>query len=177
MDKKKIFIALGVGIVLLTMLAACGGNTKAKTVSQFITNYNNEIKETLAKRIGKNEKSYRRFLNMCTISGNAADVGGMKMRELYEGDAVFMTMENNSIFQVQFAFKADIPADALFPMIEAATLATGDDYKEVFKKMGILTGKGYNIRHASEYEIDFGVNHYSFIWADDAFSFVIVIPK
>lgn len=177
MAKQKIFTALGIGIVLLTMLAACGGNTKPKTVSQFITNYNNEIKETLANRIGKNEKSYRHFLNMCTISDNAADVGGMKMRELYEGDAVFMTMENNSMFQVQFSFKPNIPTDSLFPMMEAATLAAGDDYKEVFKKMGILTGKGYNIRHSSEYETDFGGNHYSFVWVDEAFSLVIAIPK
>ena len=150
---------------------------KPKTVSQFITNYNNRIKETLANRIGERAEGYGRYVNICTISGNAADVGGMKMRELYRGEAVFMTMENNSIFQVQFAFQPQIPADALFPMIEAATLAAGDDYKEVFKKMGILTSKGYNIRHASEYETDFGVNHYSFVWADDAFSLVIVIPK
>ena len=118
MDKRKIFITLGVGIVLLVMLASFSGNTKPKTVSQFITNYNSRIKETIANRIGENSSGYKRFVSMCTISGNAADVGGMKMRELYGGNAVFMTMENNSIFQVQFAFKPDIPADALFPMME-----------------------------------------------------------
>lgn len=177
MNKGKIFIGLGVGIVFLIMLAMASGTSTPKTIDRFINNYNKEIKETLAARVGKNTEGYGRFVSICTISGNAADIGGMKMQELYRGSAVFMTMENNSSFQVQFAFKPEIPADALFPMIEAATLAAGDDYKKVFKNIGILKDNGYNIHHDTKYETDFSGKHYSFIWFDDGFSLVIFIPK
>ena len=168
MSKKKILIGVSVVIVLIMIIAAAGGSTP-KTVDQFITNYNNEIKNT-----ARNES----LAKSCSLNNVFTNPNGSKMKS-FSGDSIaFMTYDHSDSFSVNFNFvKESAATDAVFSMIEAAILASGDNPNEVMKNLGVLSGDRYNIPAQYEKNISLNSKEYALMSVDEYILFSINMSK
>lgn len=165
MNKRKIFTALGVGIVLLVMLAALGNSTP-RTPGQFIKNYNNAIRNSMNRHVaGKDVDSYVR---RCSINEYTKNFNGVRAN--FTGYA-----EPKPAFMFEFA--EDVSADEVFGIIDAAIEAVGDDYKKVDEALGILKGTNYNIRNGYQNDITLNGKEYLLEWVGGSIHFIIVITK
>ena len=165
MNKRKIFTALGGGIVLLIMLAALGNSTPV-TPNQFIKNYNNEIRDSMNRHVdGKDVNSYVR---RCSINEYTKNFNGVRANftGYSEPKPAFM-----------FQFSEDVSADELFGIIDAAILAVGDDYKKVDETLGILKGTNYNIKAGYQNDITLNGKEYLLEWVGGSINFIIIITK
>ena len=88
-----------------------------------------------------------------------------------------MANEHPKSFDVTFAMNKSISSDAIFSIIEAAILATGDDYNDVTKSLGILSGNQYNIPAEFNKEISFNKKKYKLGSMGDFIFFSVVITK
>lgn len=175
MNKKKILIGLGIVIVLLTMLAASSGSTP-KTIDQFISNYNNEIKKTAGARAEGPGKGV--LIGRCSIHDLETAINGSKMAQIYGEKGGFVSYDYTKSFTVGFALSKTIPSEAIFSVIEAAIAAAGDDYNSVMKSLGVLSGNQYNIPAEYNREIEFNRKKYALNSFDDMILFnVVSIPK
>ena len=168
MSKKKILIGVGIAFLLFIMLAAAGGSTP-KTVDQFISNYNSEIKNT-----ARNDS----IAKSCSLNNVVTNLNGSKMKSFFDDSIAFMTYDHSNSFSVVFNFvKESVSADVLFPMIEVAILASGDNPNEVMKNLGVLNGDRYNIPGTYEKKISFNSKEYSLMSVDEYIIFSIEMSK
>ena len=174
MNKGKIFIGLGVGIVLLMMLAAASGTSTPKTIDQFINNYNKGLEKVIASRF---KRAYKTVVDTCLINKVVTNVNGIKMQEIYVGDVAFMGRDYDKSFTASFAFNKKVDSKVIFSIIEAAILAAGDDYNSVMKSLGIMSGNQYSIPGEYNKEITFNKNKYFLTSIDDMILLNISIPK
>ena len=101
------------------------------------------------------------------------------MAKLYSSDdvAAFVANDQPKSFDVNFAMNKSISSDAIFSIIEAAILAAGDDYNDVTKSLGILSGNKYNIPAEFNKEISFNKKKYKLGSMGDFIFFSVVISK
>ena len=178
MAKKKTALIFSGVMLLLIMLAVSVGSTPTpKTVDQFISNYNNEIKNTAGKRVEK-YGGYSTLTSRCTLK-NIESMNGIKMALIYDssGESAFMSHNNANSFDVGFTLNKDISSDAIFSIIEAAILAAGDNDNEVANKLGILSGNQYHIPGEYQREISLNGKKYSLASFDNHIILLVVIPK
>lgn len=167
MSKKKILIGVGVALLLFIMLAAAGGSTP-KTVDQFIANYNREIKNTLG-----NESLVR----TCSLNNVVTNFSAAKMQEMSNGNVAFMGTEHPESLSIGFSFSHSTSPDVVFPVMEAAILASGEDCNNVTTKLGILNGNRYNIPGGYQKDIQLNGKRYSLMSVEEFIMLSINIPK
>lgn len=155
MSKKKIALIVCVGLVLLLIIS---GSLPPKTVNQFISNYNREIKNATSSR--------NISVANCSLDNIYNDYGIAK-GSIFNGNVIFEGNEYEKSFAVMFIFNETMPSEAIFAMIEAAIAASGEEYNKVCKAMGILSGNQYEIRGEQRAKTHLNGKDYSIVWADD----------
>ena len=167
MSKGKI-IAAGCCVAILVLMLMIGSTPK--TIEQFIDYYNKEIKNTAGTRnlivsdLTLNNVTYNPYRDA-------------KVKELLGGDMLFAGYDHASSIYVIICFNESVSAEKIFAVIEAAILASGEDYDKVAKSLGILTGTKYHINGGDNKETAFNKKTYSLFWVEDAITFTIDIPK
>ncbi|MBQ6296512.1 MAG: hypothetical protein IJK81_02240 [Selenomonadaceae bacterium] len=175
MNKGKIFIGLGVGIVLLIMLAAASGTSTPKNIGQFISNYNKEIQKVADKRAEGPGKGV--LIGRCSINNLETAINGSKVAAICNENGGFVSYDYQKSFTVGFALSKSISSNLIFSIIEAAILASGDDYNSVMKSLGVMSGNQYSIPGEYNREITFNKNKYFLTSVDDMILLNISIQK
>ena len=169
MAKRKIFVLSCLLLFLSAIMTGC--SMTPRTVDNFITNYNNEIRNAMKNHFSS-EKSADSAARNCSLNGYTKSFNGV--------NASFTGYEEPKLTLV-FQFAENLSADEVFGMIDAAIMAVGDDCEEVGKALGILYNANnvnyYNVEGGYQKDITFNSKEYLIEWVDETINFMIIISK
>ena len=169
MTKQKIFILICLSLLLSAVITGC--SMTPRTVDNFITNYNNEIRNAM-KNHYSSDKSADSATRNCSLNGYTKSFNGV--------NATFTGYEEPKLTLV-FQFAENLSADEVFGMIDAAIMAVGDDCEEVGKALGILYNANnmnyYNVKDGYQKDITFNDKEYLIEWVGGSINFMIIILK
>ena len=169
MIKRKICILICLSLLLSAVITGC--SMTPGTVDNFITNYNNEIRNAMKNHFSS-EKSADSAARKCSLNGYTKSFNGV--------NASFTGYEEPRLTLI-FRFAENLSADEVFGMIDAAILAAGDDCEKVGKALGILYNSNnvnyYNVKGGYQKDITLNGKEYSIEWVGDSINFMIIILK
>lgn len=171
MSKGKVVAVVCCAAILALMMFI--SNPTAKTIDQFIMYYNREIENTAKDR---NVSAADCLLK--NVQHNSILYGTEAKKEFFSGKIAFLGNDYKEALSLGFAFDESVSSEVIFSVIEAAILASGEDYDKVARSLGILSGDKYSIRGGDEKVTTFNGKKYSVHWVDvDKIFFVIEFEK
>ena len=152
-----------------------------KTVDEFITKYNTEIKRTAGKILEDKYRGQGMLVEYCTLNDVKIDEGG-KFQILYDKSIRFMGYEGFSIgpddrpIEINFNFNLDsAPVNAIVAIIDATISAAGDDEEKVTKALEISKENNYAVPYGQKRHAIIDNREYSITYSGTNINFSVII--